>query len=94
MKTLLSTDVELFDEHENEEATFSVYFDTESETFIAEENGGDAVYKYKLKDTIENICKNHRDSILEYSIGTYSRSEQVQLIDIFLHAGYISQITE
>lgn len=85
---LLLTDVEI----QGEEQNFNVYFALDTQKFHCFSVNSTKVLIFKLVDTIENIEKNHREEILEYCLGSFTKEDIVGIGDIFLHGKYIKKL--
>ena len=88
---LIEQDIELVENTTNDN-TFDVWYNNQTGTFIAKENNGNRVFKYKLDGEFETIAKEHRQEILEYRLGRVTPEDVVTVGDIFMHAKYIEII--
>jgi hypothetical protein len=80
-------------EIQGEENTFAVYFSPKTNSFFAVENivNKRKTLVFTLVDTLENIIEKHREEILEYCLGSFTKDDVVILGDIFLHGKYIKR---
>ena len=85
---LILTDIELAENTRNDN-TFDVWYNFETGTFVAYENGGNRKFRYKLDGEFEDIAKNHRQEILDYCLAVVLPTEEVSIGDIFVHGKYI-----
>lgn len=88
---LIEQDIELAENTTNDN-TFDIWYSNQTGTFIAKENNGNRVFKYKLDGDFEEIVRKHRQEILVYRLGRVTPEDVVTVGDIFMHAKYIEII--
>lgn len=87
---LILTDIELNDNLINDN-TFDIWY--QDNVFVAIENiKGGRTFRYELTDTIDNIISNHRDEILTYRLGRYSKRDEVSIGDIFMYGKFVKEL--
>ncbi len=42
----------------------------------------------------DEIASEHRDEILSYCLGSYTKEDEVSLGDIFMHGKYVKKLSE
>lgn len=98
---LIKEDVEIYVDYDSPDGDFyDVYLDSgynsdnsmREEVFYAVSTQRDEVLVYKPTDTLDNIAKKHKHSILEYCLGkNYRSDDEVGAGDIFLHGEFINR---
>jgi len=87
---LILTDIELNDNLTNEN-TFDVWY--KDNIFVAIENvKGGRTFRYQLTNTLDYISNNHRDEILSYRLGRYTKDDEVSIGDVFMFGKFIYPI--
>lgn len=80
----------------NEEKRFTLYVDgkTPDETIfcVVNHDNEDEMYFYKYNKPFSEIEENHKEDILEYTLGKHEKWENIYASDIFVHGEHVSEI--
>jgi len=85
---LILTDIELVENKSNDN-TFDVWYNNETGTFVAYENGGNRKFRYKLSKEVEDLTSEEQREILEYRLGRVTADDEVTVADVFMHEKFI-----
>ena len=76
----------------NETSPCKIFADKDKIIYAVDAN--DNVTLYGLMGDQDDIASKHRDEILNYCLSVYTPTDEVSLMDIFMHGEYVKKLSE
>jgi hypothetical protein len=89
---LIREDVYMVDDV-NEIQPCNIYADKDGIIYSVRKSDNDVVL-FQLIGEQDKIASEHRDEILSYCLGSYTKDDEVSLGDIFVHGKYVKKLSE